>query len=416
MRIGTVDPAEVAEVDLDAIDLMGPELYENGDPHLMWAALRQRDPVHRHETSDGRVYWSVTRHADVSYALRDHNAFTAERGVLLAGVGTDDPAGGRQIAVTDGPRHRPLRDTLYRSLNKSLDAYEDKARNRIRGLIDAWPEGEPFDLAAGLLTFGMVIVGDMMQLPEAEWPTLAHRCIVGACADKPRAAHIALFSSLQGEVNERKRNPSDDLIRTLMNMEIDGKKLASADVVSNTYNVLLGTNVTMPQTAAATLVALMESGGYREWAESGAATSPSGLDEVVRWCSPTNHFLRHTTRDVELAGGTIPAGEAVALWLSSANRDEDLFADPYTFDIKRRPNQHLSFGAGVHFCVGYAMAKLSLRILFEEIIATVDDIQLAGPVEHLRSNLIAGYKYLPVTIRRRGGSNGADRRRESIDS
>jgi cytochrome P450 len=416
MKIGTVDPLEVAEVNLDAIDLMGPELYEHGDPHLVWAALRQRDPVHRHETTDGRVYWSLTRHADVSYALRDHSAFTAERGVLLGGVGTDDPAGGRQIAVTDGPRHRPLRDTLYRSLNKSLDAYEDKARDRIRRMIDSWPEGEPFDLAAGLLTFGMVIVGDLMQLPEADWPRLAQLCIVGACADKPRPAHIALFSYLQGEVNERKRNPSEDLIRTLMNLEIDGSNLTSADVVCNSYNVLLGTNVTMPQTAAATLLGLMESGGYREWARSGAATSPSGVDEAVRWCSPTNHFLRHTTRDVELAGGTIPAGEAVALWLSSANRDEALFADPYRFDIGRHPNQHLTFGAGVHYCVGYVMAKLSLKILFEEIIAAVEDFELAGPVEHLRSNLIAGHKHLPVTIRRRRGASGTDQRKESTDS
>jgi cytochrome P450 len=415
MRLGTVDPAQVEQVDLESIDLEDPTLYTDGDPHLMWAALRRRDPVHRHVMRDGRVYWSLTRYADVAYGLRDHEAFTAERGVLLEGVGTDDPAGGRQIDVTDGPRHRVLRDALYRGLTKTLEAYEESARDRIRRLVASWPDGEPFDLAGELVVFPMVVLGDLMNLPEEDWPSLVDLSTTAVSDGAPRPARIALFSYLQGMLNQRKRSPMADLFTALMDTEIAGRKLASADVVCNTYNVLLGSNVTLPQTAAATLLVLMERGLYAEWAASPEATS-TGIDEAVRWCTPANHFLRHTTRDVELEGGTIPAGEAVALWLSSANRDEDMFADPYTFDIRRRPNQHLAFGTGAHYCVGYAMAKLTLRILFEEIIATVDDIQLAGPVEHLRSNLIAGYKHLPVTIRRRGGSNGANRVRESIDS
>ena len=417
MKISTVDPEMIEQVDLEAIDLEDPALYTDGDPHLMWAALRRRDPVHRHTMRDGRVYWSLTRYADVAYALRDHGAFTAQRGVLLEGVGTDDPAGGRQIDVTDGPRHRPLRDSLYRGLTKTLEAYEVSARDRIHRLVASWPDGEPFDLASELVAFPMVILGDLMNLPEEDWPSLVELSTAAVCADAARPARIELFAYLQGVVHQRKRNPTDDLFCSLLGTEIEGRRLGPADVVCNTYNVLLGSNVTLPQTATATLVLLMERDRFPEWAASAAATS-IGLDEAIRWATPANHFLRHTTRDVELPGGTIPEGDPVALWLSSANRDEDLFADPYDFDIRRHPNQHLGFGVGSHYCVGYAMAKLSLRILFEEIIEAVEDIEIAGPVEHLRSNLIAGYKHLPVTIRRRNGSvpDGTGQRKEPSDS
>ena len=246
----------------------------------------------------------------------------------------------------------------------------------------------------------MTFLGDMMNLPEQDWASLVELSTKAVCSDGPRPSRIALFSYLQGATNQRKRDPKDDLFGTLMNTEIEGRKLASADVVCNTYNVLLGSNVTLPHTAASTLLHLIEGGLYREWAESPEATT-TGLDEASRWGTPALHFVRHTTRDVELPGGTIPAGDAVALWLSSANRDEEVFDNPFTFDIRRQPNRQLSFGVGSHYCVGYGMAKLSLRILFEEIIEAVEDLELAGPVEHLRSNLVAGYQHLPVIVRRR---------------
>ena len=153
------------------------------------------------------MYWSLTRFADVSYALRDHTSFTAERGVLLDGVGTDDTAGGRQIDVTDGPRHRPLRDTLYRGLNATLDAYEDVARRRIHDIVAGWPDGEPFDLAAELVVFPMVILGELMNLPEQDWPSLVELSTTAVAYDDARPARIALFSYLQSTLQQRKRNP-----------------------------------------------------------------------------------------------------------------------------------------------------------------------------------------------------------------
>ncbi|MEA2843564.1 MAG: hypothetical protein QOJ69_1235, partial [Actinomycetota bacterium] len=234
--------------------------------------------------------------------------------------------------------------------------------------------------------------------------------------DDARPARIALFSYLQRTLHQRRRNPMDDLFGSLMTTEVEGRRLGSADVVCNTYNVLLGANVTLPHTATSTLLTLMEEGRYREWRESAAEATSTGVDEAIRWGTAANHFLRYTTQEVELPGGTIPAGDAVALWLSSANRDEEVFDDPFVFDIRRQPNKHLGFGVGSHYCVGYAMAKLCLRVLFEEIIDAVEDMQPAGPVEHLRSNLVAGYTHVPVIVRRRHGSNGTVRPQESTDS
>ena len=299
--------------------------------------------------------------------------------------------------------------------NATLDAYEDIARTRIHDIVAGWPDGEPFDLAAELVVFPMVILGDLMNLPEQDWPSLVELSTTAVAYDDARPARIALFSYLQRTLHERKRNPMDDLFASLMSTEVEGRKLASADVVCNTYNVLLGANVTLPHTASSTLLTLMELGLYREWAESPEATS-TGLDEAIRWGTAANHFLRYTTQDVELPGGTIPAGDAVALWLSSANRDEEVFDDPYTFDIRRQPNKHLGFGVGSHYCVGYAMAKLCLRILFEEIIVAVEDFEPAGPVEHLRSNLVAGYVHIPVVVRRRRRASANGQRKEPDDS
>ena len=324
----------------------------------MWAALRQRDPVHRHVMRDGRVYWSLTRYADVSYALRDHTSFTAERGVLLDGVGTDDTAGGRQIDVTDGPRHRPLRDTLYRGPNATLEAYESVARDRIRQIVASWPDGEPFDLAGELVVFPMVILGDLMNLPEQDWCSLVELSTTAVAYDDARPARIALFSYLQRTLQQRRRSPADDLFASLDEHRGRG---AQTRIRRRRVQHLQRAARRERDIGAHRLQHPADAHGRRpvpRVGRSAEATSSTGLDEAIRWGTAANHFLRYTTQDVELPGGTIPAGDAVALWLSSANRDEDVFDDPYNFDIRRQPNKHLGFGVGSHYCVGYAMAKL----------------------------------------------------------
>lgn len=379
---------------------------------MIWNALRRRDPVHRHTTAGGRVYWSVTRYADAARVLRDPATFTTERGVLLDGLGVDDPAGGRQIAVTDPPRHRLLRDPLHHALALGSPVTIDQmVRRHAHVVVAAWPDGEPFDLAAELALYPAAILGALMGLPASDWPHIAALTTAAVVADGEhrlpdgsrvtrRTAPLALYSYLQQALHQRRRQGGEDLITVLMRVEIEGHRLAPADVVSNCYNMLLGANVTMPHAVAATLLHLIGNDTYRGLAGD-LRWASSGIEEVLRWSSPANHFLRHATRDVRIGRATIPEGDPVAVWLASANRDEDAFPRPYAFDIGRRPNKHLALGVGPHYCVGQAIARAGLQVLLEEIFGHVESFELAGEVEHLRSNLVAGFRRLPVIVRRR---------------
>ncbi|WP_374210868.1 MULTISPECIES: cytochrome P450 [Streptomyces] len=130
----------------------------------------------------------------------------------------------------------------------------------------------------------------------------------------------------------------------------------------------------------------------------------TGVDEALRWSSPTNHFMRYALQDIELRGKKIRAGDAVVVWLGSANRDEEVFANPFTFDIRRKPNRHMAFGSGPHYCVGHTVARMSMKILFTELFESFEDFELVGEVEHLHSNFVAGIKHMPMVAKVRAGA------------
>ncbi len=208
--------------------------------------------------------------------------------------------------------------------------------------------------------------------------------------------HREIFAYFQDVVTQRQRHLGDDLISLLLTIELeDIQRLSAGEVISNCYSLLLGANVTTPHVPSAALLNLIETDAYSDWADHPELIG-SGMEEALRWASPANHFMRYTRHDIELHGVKIKAGEPVVAWLGSANRDEDVFQDPYRFNIRRKPNRHVAFGIEPHYCVGHTVARLSLHILFEELFQTFENFELAGPVEHLCSNFIAGIKHLPL--------------------
>lgn len=184
-------------------------------------------------------------------------------------------------------------------------------------------------------------------------------------------------------------------------MEMDnGRKLRPGEIVSNSYSLLLGANVTTPHVPNAAMGELTKDGKYADWA-SHPELFESGINEALRWSSPASHFLRYAKTDVELSGVTIRQGEPVAAWIGSANRDATVFPDPYEFDIRRDPRNHLAFGVGPHYCVGHAVARLALHELFEGLLDQFSGLEPAGEPQHLHSNFIAGMKHLPLVATRR---------------
>jgi cytochrome P450 len=397
----------------DAVDLLDPGLYQDRDPHRVWAELRRHEPVSRQTSADGHGFWSVTRYADADQVLRDHDTFTSERGTLLYLLGRDDPAGGRQMAATDPPRHTELREPLQRALAaKPMQARRERIRAAILDVLAPLADGGVYDLAVHMTAMPTAVIAALMDLPEADWPRLTELTTASVAPEDPRfrtrggrdavlkAAHRELFAYFHELVGYRRERPGDDLISLLLRMELDGRPLTPGEIVSNCYSLLLGANVTTGHVPVSAFAEVMGTETLQEW-----STRPEllagGLEEALRWASPTTHFMRHATQDVSLRGRAIRMGDPVVVWLGSANRDEDVFPDPFTFDVHRRPNKHLAFGIGPHYCVGHTLARVTLRVLFAELFSRFTDFAPAGPGERLFSHTISGWTHLPMTARTR---------------
>lgn len=401
-------PAATCPMHAGPADLVDPQLYSDGDPHEIWRALRRHEPVSWQQVDAERGFWSVTTHADADVVLRDHALFTSERGTLLNLLGTDDPAGGRQMAATDPPRHTRMREPLQRALSiKAVDAYRERIRGIVVDLLTPLADGM-VDLASAMAAMPMAVTGTIMGLPAADWPRLTRLTTAAVAPDDEKfqlaegpaatlsTAHRELFAYFQDAVVGRRAAPGDDLISLLLTMQVEDRRLSMSEIVSNCYSLLLGANVTTPHVASTAVATQAGTGVLEDWAAHPGCTV-SGTEEALRWASPANHFMRYATRDVELHGVPIRAGDAVVVWLGSANRDEDVFDDPYRFDIRRRPNKHIAFGIGPHYCVGHSVARVTLRVFFAELLSRFTDIALAGVAQRLRSNFVAGIKHLPIT-------------------
>ncbi|WP_393060964.1 cytochrome P450 [Streptomyces sp. LN549] len=402
-------PVHHSASDDAAPDLVDPMVHSHGDPHAVWRELRRHDPVSRHELGDGLGFWSVTRYADADTVLRDHVRFTSERGTMIDLLGTDDPAGGSQLAVTDPPMHTVMRQPLQRALTlKAVERSQDVIRQQIVRLLRPLADGGPFDFADAMLAMPMAVTGVLMGLPEQDWDRLTRLTTVCIAPDDPeyrhpkgrkhtlQLAHRELFAYFQDIVRSRQQNLGDDLISVLLRTEFDGRRMSVGEIVSNCYSMLLGANVTTPHAPGFALDHLLGTPGLDDWVAHPELIR-SGVEEALRWASPITYFMRYATRDVELSGTRITAGDAVVVWIASANHDERVFADPFLFDIRRRPNRHIAFGAGPHHCVGHSVARVTLRLLFAELFGSFTGFARAGATERLSSNFVSGVKHLPIT-------------------
>ncbi len=401
-------------VDLDAIDLFDARFYADGDPHPVWAYMRAEAPLHRQELPDGRAFWSVTRYRDACHVLGDHRDFTSERGSLLAQLGRPDAAAGQMLVATDPPRHSELRRPLNRVFaDGALSATEDRIRHAVRTVLVPATPGVEWDLAQRATMLPMAVAGAVMGLPEEDWPRLAEWTAMAAAPEDPdhrptsgpagaagaatlAVAHQRLFEYFTDLVDDREGTVGDDAIAHLMTMRAGDAPLTIEEIVVNCYSLLLGATATTPHTVAGTVLALIEHPDQLDAVRADRSLVSALVEEGLRWTSPANSFLRHARHDVELSGGTVPAGDAVAVWVGSANRDETVFAHPYRFDVTRTDNRHIAFGYGPHYCLGAAVARLTLRSFFDELLDTVAELRLAGPPRHLVSNFVAGLTRLPL--------------------
>ena len=370
------------------------------DPHEELAWLRANAPVWRDPVHG---VWAIA-----TYDLVKHVSTHPRQYSSAGGIRPDNP-GTAQLIDLDDPAHKLRRKLVSRGFTpRRVRDHEASIREIVNTLVDTWCERGACDLVADLAAWvPLIVIGDALgvappdrlqllawsdELMQMLGPDDPHVREVGM------AAAVAYMDYARERIAERRRAPTDDLMSTLVHAEVDGHRLTEDQVIMDSLLLLIGGDETSRHVITGGVYQLLVEPD--RWAAllDDRSLIPTAVEEMLRWVSPIKNMARTATADVELAGQRIPAGEKVLLLYPSANRDAAVFADPFTFDLRRSPNEHVAFGFGPHFCLGASLARLELRIVLEELLDRVPDLALVEDREPaLRpANFVSGYERLPV--------------------
>jgi cholest-4-en-3-one 26-monooxygenase len=405
-------------MDLTDIDLLDRDRFTRGIPHEWFTWLRANAPVYKHPEPDGPGFWVISKHADVVACNRDARSFSSDQargGVVGLEERTTGPteaeqAGGKLMLMIDPPDHTRYRKLVNRGFTPRMIAeLEPHIRELTDQVLDraVAKEGDVdfvVDIAAEL---PLEVIAELIGVPREdrhkifEWSNR----MVGSedpeyivSEEEVFNAQVEMFMYAQQLAEQRRAAPADDIITALLSAEVDGESLSDMDF--NLFFLLLSVagNETTRNAIAHGMNAFLENPDQYELLVSDPDRHlPGAVEEILRWATPVLYFRRNCTKDTVVHGQTIRAGDKVSLWYISANRDEDVFDDPFRFDIGRHPNDHIAFGGGgPHFCLGAQLARLEIRLLFEELAKRYPRIEAVGPPDRLRSNFIGGIKHLPV--------------------
>lgn len=398
------------------IDLLDLDRFQRGEHHAMFEYLRTEDPVSWHEVPGGKGFWNLVKYADVQFANRDAGLFSSEVGgtalldqeeiVAQRGRSGSGDARGVMMLLMDPPKHTRYRLLVNKGFTpRMVSLLEGYLRHRSVLIVNNIVERGNCDFVVDLASeLPLQAIAEIMGVPQEDRRLLFEWSNMLIGTDDPEYAHEdPLYASgeLYKYVNDlavkRRRDPRDDIVTKLINAEIDGDRLSDLEFDMFMLLLTVAGNETTRNTTAWGMYALMQHpDAYREMRDDPECRK-AAIEEILRYASPVYHFRRTATEDVEIRGRQIKSGDKVALWYISANRDEEVFDRPFEFEIHRSPNEHVAFGGGgPHFCLGANLARMELRLIFDEILDRIPDMQLAGEPELLRSNFIGGIKRMPV--------------------
>ena len=407
-------------VDLADTDLSRLDLFVHGDPHAVWRRLRAADPVHWNvRTSRGGAdegFWSVTSYDDAVAVYRDPQCYSSERGVALtfdlsqAEEAEREMGYGRMLIMTDPPRHARMRPAFNRRFApRALAVHEPLIRALTREIVDGVAaQGRcdfVGDVAARLPT---AVLCELMCIPavDRELMFMVANQSIGYQDEEyqqghdgtsaSRLAQMAFFSYFMNLLAKRRARPGEDLLSALIADETEAGALDDMTILFNCFLLIIVGQETTRNAISSGVLALLEAPQHWRRLCEERTLGPAAIEEILRFTTPVTHIMRTARRDCELRGRPIRAGQRLAIWNASANRDETAFAAPDQLDLDRSPNEHLAFGYGEHHCLGAHLARLELKIMFEELLERLPDLALAAPVSRLRSNLVAGIKHMPV--------------------
>lgn len=391
--------------------LADPATFVDGVPHGLLAELRATTPVAWQDMDGEPGFHAVLAHADVVHVARHPELFSASvGGVVLEDLDPGNLEMMRMMLLAmDPPKHgeyrRPLADRFKGRIISSL---EPRIRAICRELMaDAADRADVelvHEVTAGLPTR---VIGELMGLPEEDWAhihLLAERQtsgqdpdIVGAEVDQGASIEMAMYAiELAGR--RRAEPPREDLTTLILDGDYGGRPMTDIDFGSFFVQLVTAGNDTTKTMLSSGLLALLQHPEQLAELRADPSLMAGAVEEVLRWANPLHYFRRTATADTVLHDVPIAAGDKVAMYYTSANRDDAVFTEPQVFDIHRAPNPHLSFGIGEHFCLGVHLARLEGKVFFTELLAAFDTIELTGPPVRLRSNLNNSYKRLPVRL------------------
>lgn len=396
---------------LPNIDIYNPDNYVTAVPHDQFRQLRDEAPLYWHPHPDGGGYWVVSRYDDVRAVSRDYQTFSAQRGFVLVDELPPDilPMAQGQLLGMDPPQHGPIRRAVIeRFTSKMLAKMEPMVRAIARRYLEQARDFERcnfvFDVAGNLPT---AVICSLLGVPEEMWrqirewsdlQTSAGDPDLGGTPEQTQQASVEMGTYGYELASERIGKGGDDLISLLVNVEVDGHTVSELEFASLFVQIAVAGNETTRSLIAAGMHQLMRNPEIYRRLEQSPADLPGAVEEMLRWSTPLHYFRRTATADTELHGQTIREGDRVVMLYSSANFDERVFADPQTFNIDRSPNPHLAFGHGIHLCLGANLARMEARLFFEEFFKLYAGIEPAGEPRRIRSNLVNGFKDLPVRM------------------
>jgi len=386
-----------------------PEFFL-GDPHAEFRRLRREDPLPWYEGTGGA--WCVLKHADVIEVSRDPQRFTSTRGIQL---GMSDASARPQgvpptILEMDPPAHNQHRKLVIRAFTPgATKQLETMVRQIARECLDEIEPGAVTDLVEALaVPLPMYVIAEMLGVPRSDRPNFKRwsDSLIEAGGGRRSAATDAMLGEMllyfQAVLGERRRAPKDDLVSTLAYARIEGEQLTEPEILMFCITLLGAGNETTRNLISGGSLLLARNPDQKRRLLAERKLLPNAVEEMLRWWTPVQSFIRTATRDTELRGRRIAAGDVLLLLYASANRDEEVWGDDTDrFDIGRDHGRkrHLSFGSGEHLCLGAPLARMEARVLFEELLARYPGFELAGEPELLHSRLMHGIERMPVLFR-----------------
>ncbi len=412
-------------IDLDQFEhnIIHPDTYaRHGYPHEVWTKLRAEEPVCWWDKTDGLPFWAITKHEDIIEISKQPEKFINGPRITISHEPepppSDDPMANfpPTLIQMDNPQHSIFRELIAkrftpRYLKSVGHDVEVIGKEIVDNLLEKSEggEGECDFVAEVSAPLPIAVIGWLLGVPKEDWPMLFDwtNAIIGAGdpeynvgdmdpVEQGRAKIVKLFTYYAKLIEEKEKNPDDALVSHINAMRVDGKPLELMDKLSWCLIITVAGNETTRNATSGGMLGLIEHQSQLRKCQQDMSLLPGCIEEMIRWATPIIHFAREATCDYELRGKTIKKGDALALFYPSANRDEEIFEDPFDFRIDRNPNRHLSFGIGEHFCVGSHLARMEMIVAYRHLIPRLQEVELAGPPERLWSSLVGGVKHLPI--------------------